>query len=260
MIEDLATLGPFAQDALWAAFVVFLRVGAMTSLLPVFGEKSVPLRVRLGLAVAFTLVVLPAIAPAIGPPPLRSGLALGMIGVETLVGLLFGIMVRLFVLALLMAGAIAAQSTSLSQLFGGSAGGEPSPAIGHLLVSGGLALAAVLGLHVHLAAYMIGSYTLVPPGILPSAQTVIAAGLGEVARAISLAFSLAAPFVIAALLYNIMLGIINRAMPQLMVTFVGAPALTAGGLLLLVGAVPLMLETWSGAFFAFMSAPFGPLP
>ncbi|MFC3118840.1 flagellar biosynthetic protein FliR [Jhaorihella thermophila] len=38
-----------------------------------------------------------------------------------------------------------------------------------------------------------------------------------------LPFSLSAPFVIASLLYNLTLGAINRAMPQLMVTLVGAP-------------------------------------
>ena len=55
-------------------------------------------------------------------------------------------------------------------------------------------------------------------------------------RTFALAFSLAAPFVTAALLYNIALGVINRAMPQLSVTFIGAPALTAGGLLLILVA------------------------
>ena len=64
------------------------------------------------------------------------------------------------------------------------------------------------------------------------------------------------PFVIAALIYNVALGVINRAMPQLMVAFVGAPALTLGGLLLLYLSAPVMLSVWIDAFGALMEAPF----
>lgn len=260
MTYDAAELLVWAQAALWSGFAVFLRIGAMLALIPAFGEQSVPVRIRLGLSVAFTLIVLPAAAPGIGAAPLTPLLILQFLLAEVLAGLLFGMMLRLFVMALLMAGTIIAQSTSLSQLFGGSAASEPSPAVGHLLVSAGLALAALLGLHVRLAAYMIGSYILIPPGTFPSPETVMTAGLAEVTRSLSLAFSLSAPFVIAALIYNLVLGVINRAMPQLMVTFVGAPALTAGGLLLLFLAAPLVLAVWSDALISFLSAPFGPLP
>ena len=44
--------------------------------------------------------------------------------------------------------------------------------------------------------------------------------------------------------YNVALGAINRAMPQLMVAFVGAPAITAAGLLILMLAAPVILHFW----------------
>jgi flagellar biosynthetic protein FliR len=260
MTFDAAGLEALVQEGAWAALLVFLRVGAIVSLVPAFGEQSIPVRVRLAVALAFALIVLPAIGPGIGAAPEGpAGILLACLA-EVLAGLIFGLMLRFFVFVLMIAGMIAAQSTSLSQLFGNSAGGEPSPAASHLLVSGGLAVAAALGLHVRVAEYMIGSYLLIAPGSLPSAEAVVTAGLAEVGRATSLAFTLAAPFMMAALLYNVTLGIINRAMPQLMVTFVGAPAITFGGLVLLAIAAPVMLSLWSSALFSFMSAPFGPLP
>jgi len=257
---DLASLMPWAQDALWAGFAVFLRVGAMLSLVPAFGEQSVPPRLKLVLAIAFTLVILPAADPLIGVAPTALPSLLMVCGAEILAGLLFGLMLRLFVLALQIAGTIAAQSTSLSQLFGGGPGTEPAPAIGHLLVISGLALIAILGLHVRLAALMIQSYALIPHGSLPSASVVADAGLREITRCFTLAFTLSAPFVVASLIYNIALGVINRAMPQLMVAFVGAPAITAGGLFLLLISAPIMLSLWSGNLNAFMDNPFGALP
>ena len=63
MIDDLAALTSLSQTVLWQVFVVFVRVGAMVSLLPAFGEQSVPVRVKLGLALAFTMIVFPT-APA----------------------------------------------------------------------------------------------------------------------------------------------------------------------------------------------------
>jgi flagellar biosynthetic protein FliR len=220
---------------------------------------SVPARVRLGLGLAFTLVVAPAVASALPDPRGPAEIGLLILG-EAATGVAFGIFLRLFVLALHTAGSIAAQSTSLSQLFGAGPGAEPSPAMAHLLVIGGLALAALLGLHVQVAAYMIQSYALAPAGAVLDPGMLLEAGVGEVGRAFALAFSLAAPFVAAALLYNIMLGVINRAMPQLMVTLIGAPALTAGGLMLLLLAAPVMLAVWAEAFGTFLLDPFGARP
>ena len=260
MTLDLSQLLPLGQTALWTGFVVFLRVAAMLALVPAFGEQSVPVRVRLALALAFTLIVLPAVTSLIPPMPDTGPQAASLIVIEAMNGALFGMMLRFFILALQIAGAIAAQSTSLSQLFGGASGAEPQPAIGHILILSALALITILGLHVRLAAFMIESYRLIPPGTLPTAQVVADAGLREVSRSFSLGFTLAAPFVIASLIYNVTLGVINRAMPQLMVAFVGAPAITAGGLVLLMLAAPLMLTVWSNGLFSFMDAPFGELP
>jgi flagellar biosynthetic protein FliR len=258
LLESLAPVLQMAREGVEDGFVVFLRVGAMLALLPLFGEMTVPVRVRLGLGLAFTLVVLPAVAGMLPPPGGPADLLLLLLG-EAAVGIAFGIFLRLFVLALQTAGTIAAQATSLSQLFGAGPGAEPSPAMAHLLVIGGLALAAILGLHVQVAAYMIQSYALVPPGALLDPAMLLEAGVAEVGGAFALAFSLAAPFVAAALLYNVTLGVINRAMPQLMVTFIGAPALTAGGLMLLLVSAPVMLAIWAEAFGIFMADPFGAL-
>lgn len=256
MMLDLDLALSEAQLWLWQGFVVFLRVGAIIALAPAFGEEAVPPRIKLVVALGFTLIVLPGVAGQIGPPPASFIARLGYCGAEVMAGLLFGLLIRIFVMVLQIAGTIAAQAASISQLFGGSAGAEPQPAIGHLLVTAGLALAVMAGLHVQLAAYLLHGYVLVPPGTLPDAGTALEVGLEGIARGFGLAFSLAAPFVAAALLYNLILGIINRAMPQLMVTFVGAPALTLGGLLLLMLAAPPMLALWSDALSRFLAAPF----
>lgn len=252
LLASLTALSGQTEGWIWSAFLVFCRVGAVMALMPGFGEQMVPARVRLVLTLAFTAVVAPSILPRIAP---SGGDFFLPIAVEVAVGLSLGLGLRLFVMALQMAGMIIAQATSLAQLFGGM-GAEPQPAIGNLLVMGGLALAVASGLHVRAAELMILSYTILPPGRLPNPSDMADWGLAEIARAFSLAFMLAAPFTIAALLYNVALGVINRAMPHLMVSFVGAPALTLGGLILLAIAAPLALGLWLTEFNAFLANPF----
>lgn len=249
LIAQLTELTGIASGMLWLGLVVFMRVGAMVSLIPAFGEQSVPQRVRLILALAFTAVV----APAVQSVPEQAGI-LPLLA-ETVIGLMLGMGLRLFILTLQTAGAMAAQATTLSQMFG-DAGPEPQPAIGNLLVMAGLAVAVAAGLHVRAAEMLILSYQMLPVGQFPGAEDVAQWGLGQISHAFALAFSLAAPFTIAALLYNVALGVINRAMPALMVSFIGAPALTWGGLVLMVVALPPMLALWSEALQGFLDAPF----
>lgn len=256
MIDELATLVPVTREMLWLGFVVFLRVSAMMFVVPGFGERSVPSRVKLGLAGAFTLIIAPAVASSIPPAPIALVAKIVVLAPEIVTGLFYGLMLRFFIFALQVAGSIAAQSTSLAQIFGGSAGADPQPAIGHLLVAAGLALAAMMGLHVQVAAYLLLSYEMIPPGIIISSELVARLGVAEVGNSFALGFQLSAPFVIASLIYNVILGVINRAMPQLLVSFVGAPAITAGGLFLMAVAVPIMLTIWFGVFSNFMMSPF----
>ena len=248
--ELLAQMG----DNLWHVFTVFLRVSALVSVLPAFGERSIPTRVKLGIAMAFTLIVTPAtVAPPAEPGVMSMA---GLVGTEVLIGLALGMGLRLFVLALQTAGSIAAQATSLSQILGGAAV-DPVPAMGYLLTLAGLTLAALMGLHIRAAQFMVHSYVLFPMGTAPAAPDLSHWGVQQISRSFGLAFALATPFVIASLIYNLALGVINRAMPQLMVAFVGAPAITFAGLFLLFAGAPLILSGWSDALFAFLQNPLG---
>ena len=67
MTEQLQALFDYAQLNLITAAIVFLRMGAAMALLPAFGERVVPTRIRLVLALAFTAVVAPAVTAAVQP-------------------------------------------------------------------------------------------------------------------------------------------------------------------------------------------------
>lgn len=248
------------QEVMWQGFVVFLRVGSVVMVLPAFGEQSVPLRVKLSIAFCFTIIV--ALTAPFNPTTYSSltmnSLVRHLIA-EPINGLVLGIGFRLFVHALQTAGAIAAQALSLSQIIGG-AGVDPMPALGQVLVIAGLAIAVMAGLHVQAAEAIILSYSLLPIGQFPLAEDISRWGVTQVSKAFWLAFSLASPFLIVSVLYNLTLGVINRAMPQLMVAFIGAPAVTFAALGLMMLVSPFILLAWLETLATFSSNPFGTNP
>lgn len=256
LMQLASQLSGLGQDMLWTGFLVFLRVGAAMALMPAFGEQAVPQRIKLVLALAFTAVVAPAVSGDLNG--VKPGTATPLI-TEVIAGLIIGAGLRFFIIALQIAGTIIAQATTLSQLFAGT-GPEPQPAIANLLVMAGLALAVMAGLHVHAAELLILSYDPLPAGKFPGASDTADWGLFQIARAFSLAFAMASPFVAASLIYNVAIGVINRAMPTLMVSFIGAPALALGGLLLLAIVTPLALAVWMAALNGFIAAPFSVAP
>ncbi|OAN69203.1 flagellar biosynthesis protein FliR [Jannaschia sp. EhC01] len=254
MIDLLAQALELSQLWLATAVAVFLRVGACFLVLPGLGDQMIPVRVRLGAALAFTVFLTPALQADLATgqvlPPVTAFFS------EMMAGLIIGMALRFLVHALQIAGTIAAQSTSLSQIMGGATP-DPLPAMGAILMLGGLTLAVLSGLHVHLVETFLRSYNVLPFGDLPGPRDLAGWGVREVSASFSLAVSLAAPFLIASLIYNVALGVINKAMPQLMVAFVGAPAITWGGLVLLLVTTPFILPVWLHAFEGALASPLG---
>lgn len=245
MIEILSSVAGFGPAESMVVFAIFCRVAAAAALLPGFGEQVVPARIKLSGALAFTVILWPLVWEQVSAVTAKNSFT-NILLTETIIGLAIGLFFRLIVVVLQIAGAIAAQSTSLSQIFGAGLGSEPQAAFSTLLVVAGLALAASLGLHVQLAQAFLYSYQLFPPLMILQPSDVTEWGVAHVSRVFSFGFSLAAPFVIASVIYNFGLGVINRAMPQLMVAMVGAPAISLGGLVILFAAGPLILSTWMG--------------
>lgn len=228
---------------IWQGFLVFVRLSALTFFLPGFGEAYVPTRIKLMLAISLTLLVFPIIAQDL---PITSSTTMRgrLIITEAAIGVFWGVIIRLTIFCLQMAGAMMSQAMSLAQIFGGSANMDAQPAMGHVLVISGIALFTMLGLHLTFLTFIINTYALSPAGSIPTGYAITLHSSELITRTFALAFQLAAAALTAAFLYNIVLGVINKAMPQLLVSFVGAPAITAGGLLILYIMAPTILEVW----------------
>jgi flagellar biosynthetic protein FliR len=244
--QDAALLAALPGWA-WAFMLVLARVGSAVMLLPGFGEAEVPMPVRAALAVALTLVMLPVVAPHLPPEPADGLRALLAVVSVVLAGLWLGWLARLLVLALPMAAQIAAGMIGLANVL------QPDPALGpqSSALARLFALAAPVaimaaGLHALPLAALEGSYHVIPPGLaLPggdAAQAVVQA----VGTSFALALRLAAPFVVAAIVWNVALGLLAKLVPQLQIYFAAMPAQILGGILLVGLLSAAVLSAWLG--------------
>jgi len=255
-MEELANMMDDAGSSILIWIGIFARVAAVAFLLPGIGERAVPSRIKLGGALSFSLIVTPMVLPQIAAVDTTPVETVRVIATEALAGLLIGISLRMMIFVIQITGTIAAQSLAVAQMFGGVASPEPEPIIATFLTLSVITLALTTGLHVKVALALAGSYGIAPFGLaLPTAD--VAEWAAQSGRAaIDLAIGLALPFMILSFLYNLSLGAINRAMPQLMVAFIGAPAITGMGIGLLLLVTPVILTTWLAAFEAVLADPF----
>ena len=241
-----------SSNEMWVFVLVFSRIGSAVSVLPLFGSQAVPMRVRLAIALVLSYVLTWTLS--IHDTPDVTRIDLFDIVSEMLIGLALGLFVRLILISIQMAGTMAAQSTSLSQVFG-TASSEPMPALGHLFTYGSVAMLAAVGFHLEIIDYLNQFYQVVPMTseipIADFAEWII----GVVQLCFELAFVLALPFFSISLLYNVSIGFINKAMPQLMVAFVGAPLITLMSLALMALLTPVIFTLWHSNLSSLLSNP-----
>lgn len=237
--------------------LVLARVSAATMLLPGLGEVELPAPLRAGFALTLTLLLLPVLQPALPPEPAAPAALLAMVAAEIAAGLFLGWLARLAMLALPLAGQIAASLLGLANVL------QPDPTLGPqttvLARLYGLAAPVVIllsGLYALPLAALAGSYRLIPAGTgLPAADTA-ASVVAAVGDYFALGVRLAAPFIAATIVWQVGLGLMARLVPQLQVYFVAMPAQILGGLALLGVLAAAMLAAWQ----AHLDAVFRALP
>ena len=259
-MAQITALLDTAGSSVLVWFGIFVRVAAVAFLLPGIAERAVPARVKLAGALALSTIVAPMVIgqiPNVQPTPMETG---RIVATEVAAGLFIGVSIRLLIFVVQIAGTVAAQSFSVSQMFGGIAGPEPEPIIATFLTLAVIALALAAGLHVKIALALAASYHVAPFGLALDSADVGAWAASSGRAAFDMAIGLALPFILLSFVYNLSLGAINRAMPQLMVAFVGAPAITGMGIGLLMLATPVILHAWLDRLDLVLANPFQAMP
>lgn len=228
-------LAPLLAGEVFAFLLLFTRIGAAIMVLPGYGDASVSPQIRLLLALLITALVTPALSPALpilpAAPVALAALLLG----ELVIGLFLGLIARLLLSAIDVAGMVISFQLSLANAFMFN----PTMAAQGSLVGAFLSILAVLllfvtDLHHLMLLAVIDSYSLFVPGAMPPIGDAADVVARLVADSFRIGVQIAAPFLVFGLVFYLGLGVLARLMPQVQVFFVGIPVQIMLGLVVLV--------------------------
>jgi flagellar biosynthetic protein FliR len=245
-----------ASDTILSAAVLFCRIGTCLMLMPGFSSRRVPVSVRLFVAIAVTLALMPILGERMETrlsKAMPATLFL-LLGSEVAVGALIGLLGRVFFAALETLGNVIAMAIGLSSPLGGPTDDhEPQPSVVSLVTLAATALFFVTELHWEVLRGLAASYTALPATRRFDAQF----GLVELADTLALAFRLSlrisSPFIVYALIVNLAVGLAGRLVPQIPIYFVTVPAVLCGGLFLLYTTCTPFLEMFLTGFSAWLA-------
>jgi flagellar biosynthetic protein FliR len=228
MIEQLLPANVFA------AMLIFSRVGAAVMLLPGFGELYVMQRYRLLLALLIALLLTPILAPTLPPLPESVPSLAMLVGGEAVIGAFLGTIARILLSALDTAGTVVSFQLGLSaaQIFNPLAASQGAITASFYSVVGVLLL-FITDLHHLLIGAIVDSYDVFVPGALPAVGDLSDMVAHSAAAAFRLGFEIAAPFILLGTLFFVAVGIIGRLVPQLQLLFVTQPLQIVGGFIVL---------------------------
>ncbi len=238
------------EGAIIAAFLAFCRIGACFLVMPGFSSARVPMQIRLFVAIAVTGGLLLLLWDQIYPyADRRPAVLVPRIASELLIGVLIGLLARLYMLALQFIG------TAIGMLvgYGGMAGpgienGEPESALGSIISFSALMLLFVLGFHHEIIKALVMSYQVAPLDVLFNPQAALVDVTDTISESFLLVLRLGSPFIAYALLVNLTIGFVNKLVPQIPVYFISLPFVIGAGLIIFYFAIPTMLSLFADGF------------
>ncbi len=218
MLEEILTLNIFGF------FLIFTRIGAAMALMPGFSSGFVPVRMRLGVALAISFVLAPVLMADLPVrPPTIAGMGVLIIG-EVLIGVFLGTIARILISALQTAGTIISYMSAMANaLIQDPIAEQQSSTVAGFLLTMGVVLIFVVDMHHMMIIAIADSYTMLKPGRGLPIEDFSLVVARQVADSFALGLRLAAPMVIVGLTYYMGQGLLGRLMPQLQVFFFGLP-------------------------------------
>ncbi len=239
------------------AFLLFCRIGGCLMLAPGFSASQIPVQIRLFVALAATLALMPLLidkvpAAALGDDPV---LTLRMIAVETLIGGMIGFLARVFFAALETLASGAAQMLGFSNPFGVEIeAGEALAPLATLISLAAMTLMFAADLHWELLRGLAASYDVMPVGADFNSRLALRQVVDAFSESFRLSLRVVSPYVIYALIVNLAMALVNRLTPQIQIVFIAAPFVVAGALALLYATIKPALEAFLIGFGAWLSS------
>lgn len=231
-----------AQLSTWLAAFIFplARILALIASAPIFGNRQIPARIKIGLAVAITILVAPTLdIPADLDPASAQGMFVLM--QQIVAGLIMGFAIRLIFTAIEMAGDLAGMQMGLGfASFYDPQNASYTPVIAQFLgIIAALVFISVDG-HLYMLSALSESFRDFPINAGPPSASAFRTITEWGGSMFSNALQFSLPLIGALLITNLALGILTRSAPQLNIFAVGFPITLAVGFAALMLTIPYL--------------------
>lgn len=226
----------------WLATLLwpFMRIGAMFAAAPVFSARSVPVRIRILLALFISWILIPVIPE---PPAVEliSGEALIISLSQVVIGVAMGFILQMVFAAFIIAG----QSIAAAMGLGFASIIDPQngmqvPVVSQMFLIMATLIFLALNGHLIFIEVLASSFKSLPVGpFTPSSDGIwrlVIWGSDMFAGGVLISL----PAVAALLLVNLAFGVTSRAAPQLNIFAVGFPVMILVGMVFLILTLPVI--------------------
>lgn len=211
----------------------FFRIAGLLMAAPIIGTRSVPVRVRLMLAIAITIVVFPAIPKVPDIEPISAEGFLITIQ-QVITGIAMGLCMRVIFVALELAGQAIGQLMGLMMAnMVDPMNGNNVPIIGQFYLLLATLLFLVVDGHLMMIQVLVNSFTSLPIGTTGITNNGIWEFINWTGEIISIAVIIALPAIVSLLIVNLSFGVMTRSAPQLNIFAVGFPIMIILGVLII---------------------------
>jgi flagellar biosynthetic protein FliR len=234
-------LSTFLDRYFFLALFVGLRVAGLMTFAPFLGNRALPARVKAGLTVALTILLVPDYSPRPIPLAVSSWLEIALS--EAVLGILMGLTVQFVFDGFQLAGAVAGiqMGFELENMFDPQTNAS-SPVLSVFYQTIAVLIFLELNVHHWMLMALSQSFRLVPVG-----TAVVGTGaVGEILRSAEsmwvVGVEIAAPVLVATMAVDLALSFLSRISPQVPVLLVGLSVKQLVGYMVMVGAIALWPE------------------
>jgi len=245
-------LPEFSLPLLQGFFICLARVGSMIAVIPVFSGGQVPVQMRIGIAVLFSLVSFPIVEAFIPSQSLAPLELILLASQEVILGLMVGFLAQLVFMAAEFAGSLIGYEMGFAaaNIF------DPVNQRQVALISQfqgvfAILLFVVLDIHHLFLEAIVSSFEMLPPGSLDLRGGAVPMLMQVANHSFALSIKMVAPIIVLLLLSNLILGVMSRVFPQLNVLMLSFP--------LKIGISFLVMGLTIGGFATMLSNEFNAL-
>lgn len=239
MLTDVFSVTPE-----WSAHFL-LVLGRMTAAIvaaPLFGARSVPVHIKVGLAILLSLIVLPMSSQGLSEAPTDLFVLASALGTEVLVGIALGVGVMLVFQGLEMAASVVSVQIGfgIGQVFDPITGTQTGTLEQFYRILITLIFFAINGHYLVIQGF-VRTFEIVPAGEASLSSIAGDQVVPFFGTLLVSAIQIALPVFGALVLTDLALALVSRTVPQLNALVVGFPLKIGVGLVALVAAMPLMV-------------------